>query len=307
MSVKKRGILAASIASLAIAAAALTGCASNADENGGDSTQGQELEGPVRIGVVPGGQPYWEVFVEEAEKEGIAVEIVDFSEYPVPNPALSEGELDLNQFQHIIYLANHNVDADDDLVALGSTVIYPMNLFSDKYDDIADIPEGGEIAIPNDESNRARALLVLQKLGLIELEGGGSPTSTPDDIIADKSKVTVTELAADIIPGSLPDVDGGVINNDYVEINGLDFADSLGSDSADDPAVAPYTNIFAARAEDKDNPTYLKLVEIYQTNERVQQAVKDFVGEGAVLLQTPQDELADILAQAEDDYRALKG
>ncbi|MFC5338299.1 MetQ/NlpA family ABC transporter substrate-binding protein [Leucobacter denitrificans] len=303
MSVKKRGILAASVAALALTVTALTGCASDANTGAdeGDSA------GPVRIGVVPGGQPYWDVFVEEAANEGIEVEIVDFAEYPIPNPALTEGELDLNQFQHIIYLANYNVDADEDLVAIGSTVVYPMNVFSDKYDDLADIPEGGVVAIPNDESNRARALLVLQKLGLIELKDGGSATSSPDDIIADKSKVTVTEVAADIIPVSLPDVDAGVINNDYVEPAGLDFADSLGADSADDPAVAPYTNIFAARSEDADNETYLKLVDIYQNNEKVQAAVKDYVGDGAVLLQTPREELAAILAQAEEDYRASKG
>lgn len=299
MSVKKRGILAASVAALAVSALALAGCAPTS----ADSETATET---VRIGVVPGGQPYWDDFIEEAASEGINVEIVDFAEYPIPNPALTEGELDLNQFQHIVYLANYNVDADEDLVALGATVVYPMNVFSDKYDDIADIPEGGTVAVPNDESNRARALLVLQKLGLIELAGGGSATSGLDDI-AETSRVKVIELAADIIPASLPDVDAGVINNDYVEPAGLDFADSLGADSAEDPAVAPYTNIFAARAEDKDNETYLKLVEIYQNNARVQQAVKDYVGEGAVLLKTPQAELAQILADAEETYRASKG
>lgn len=302
MSLKKRGALAASVAALAIAATALVGCAPESAPAG----DGGSSEGPVRIGVVPGGQPYWEVFVEEAAAEGIEVEIVDFSEYPQPNPALSAGDLDLNQFQHIIYLANHNVEANDDLVALGSTVVYPLNVFSEKYDDVKDIPEGGTVAIPNDESNRARALLVLQSLGLLELKDGGSATSGVEDVIADKSRVKVTELGAELIPASLPDVDAGVVNNDYVGPAGLDFADSLGSDSAEDPAVAPYTNIFAARAEDKDNKTYLKLVEIYQTNEKVQAALKDYVGEGAVLVKLEQSKLAEILAQAEEDYRASK-
>uniref|UniRef100_UPI003A879E2C MetQ/NlpA family ABC transporter substrate-binding protein n=1 Tax=Leucobacter sp. BZR 635 TaxID=3378705 RepID=UPI003A879E2C len=300
MSLKKRGALAASVAALAIAATALVGCAPASESAG----EGSSSDGPVRIGVVPGGQPYWEVFVDEAAAAGIEVEIVDFSEYPVPNPALSEGDLDLNQFQHVIYLANHNVDADDDLVALGSTVIYPLNLFSDKYTDLKDIPEGGTIAIPNDESNRARALLVLESLGLIEITGGGTPTSTAADIDTDKSRVKVTELNADIIPASLPDVDAGIVNNDYVEIGGLDFADSLGSDDAADPAFAPYVNIFAARAEDKANKTYLELVDIYQNNEKVQAAVKDYVGDTAVLAKTSQEELATALKQAEDAYRA---
>ncbi|SJN08196.1 Methionine ABC transporter substrate-binding protein [Leucobacter sp. 7(1)] len=296
MTIRKRGILAASLTALALAATtALAGCASPAAE---DTT--------VKIGVVPGGQPYWDTFIDAAADEGITVEIVDFAEYPQPNPLLSEGELDLNQFQHIAFLASHNVDADDDLVALGSTVIYPMNVFSSKHASLEDIPEGGTVAVPNDESNRARALLVLQKLGLIELKDGGNSGSTLDDILADKSKVKVTELDAAGIPGALPDVDAGVVNNDFVEPSGLKFSDSLGSDSADDVAAAPYTNIFAARAEDKDNETYLKLVDIYQNNADVQKAVKDYVGDGAVLLNTPAEDLAKTLKQAEDDYRATK-
>ncbi|GAA1620045.1 MetQ/NlpA family ABC transporter substrate-binding protein [Leucobacter chromiireducens] len=296
MTIRKRGILAASLTALALAATtALAGCASPAAE---DTT--------VKIGVVPGGQPYWDTFIDAAADEGITVEIIDFAEYPQPNPLLSEGELDLNQFQHIAFLASHNVDADDDLVALGSTVIYPMNLFSAKYDSLEDIPQGGTVAVPNDESNRARALLVLQKLGLIELKDGGNSGSTLEDILTDTSKVKVTELDAAGIPGALPDVDAGVVNNDFVEPSGLKFSDSLGSDSAEDAAAAPYTNIFAARAEDKDNETYLKLVDIYQNNADVQQAVQDYVGEGAVLLNTPAADLAKTLKQAEDDYRATK-
>lgn len=293
MKIQKRGILAASLTALALAATtALAGCAPAAEDE------------TVKIGVVPGGQPYWDTFIDAAADEGITVEIVDFAEYPQPNPLLSEGELDLNQFQHIAFLASHNVDADDDLVPLGATVIYPMNLFSAKHESLADIPEGGTIAVPNDESNRARALLVLQKLGLIELKDGGNSGSTLEDVLVDKSKVKVTELDAAGIPGALPDVDGGVVNNDFVEPSGLKFSDSLGSDSADDAAAAPYTNIFAARSEDAKNETYLKLVEIYQTNADVQAAVKDYVGEGAVLLDTPVSDLEKTLAQAEDDYRA---
>lgn len=301
MTFRKRGVLAASITALALAATtALAGCAAE------PADAGDTKDKTVKIGVVPGGQPYWDTFIDAAADEGITVEIVDFAEYPQPNPLLSEGELDLNQFQHIAFLAAHNVDADDDLVALGSTVIYPMNVFSSKHKSLSDIPEGGTVAVPNDESNRARALLVLQKLGLIELKDGGNSGSTLDDVLADKSKVTVTELDAAGIPGALPDVDAGVVNNDFVEPSGLKFSDSLGSDSAEDVAAAPYTNIFAARAEDKDNETYLKLVDIYQNNADVQKAVKDYVGDGAVLLNVPADELAKTLKQAEDDYRAQK-
>ncbi|WP_449277395.1 MetQ/NlpA family ABC transporter substrate-binding protein [Leucobacter sp. GX24907] len=298
--IRKRGVLAASITALALSVS-LVGCAGSDSADGGE-----EATETVRIGVVPGGQPYWDAYVDAAAEEGIDVEIVDFSEYPVPNPLVSDGDLELNQFQHIAYLAAHNVDADDDLVAIGSTATYPMNVFSDKHDSIEDIPEGGTVAVPNDVSNGARALLLLQKLGLVELKDGGNSSSTAADVIADKSKVSVQALNAELIPAGLPDVDAGVVNNDYVEPNGLKWEDSLAADSAEDEAAQPYINIFAARAEDKDNPTYLKLVDIFQNDENVQAAFQDYIGDSAVPVSVPQDELADILAQAEEDYRDQK-
>ena len=293
MSLKKRGLLAASVAALALATTSLVGCSAPAAD---DAT--------VKIGVVPGGQPYWTTFVDAAAEEGITVKIVDFDDYPQPNPALTEGELDLNQFQHIQYLAEHNVASGDDLGIIGSTFIYPMNIFSAKYKSLDEIPAGGTIAVPDDPSNGARALLVLQKFGLIELKDGGSNTSTADDVIAEKSKVKVQTLAADLIPSSLPDVDAGVVNNDYVEPAGLDFKDSLGADGVEDESVQPYINIFAARTDDLDNETYNKLVDIYQNNADVQAALKDYVGDGAVAVKLSKSELAKILKTAEDDVRA---
>ncbi len=159
----------------------LGACASGGGDTAGSSDDGATTE-TVKIGVVGAGDPYWETFTEAAADEGIDVEIVNFDSYDQPNPALAAGELDLNQFQHIIYLATYNVAAGEDLQPIGATAIYPLGLYSTKYDDVADIPAGETIAVPNDESNQARALLVLQSAGLIELKDGGrssppSPTS----------------------------------------------------------------------------------------------------------------------------------
>src|SRR5699024_2261304 len=124
---------------------------------------------------------YWSVYEEVVEKElDIDLEIVDFGEYNLPNPSLNAGELDINQFQHIIYLAEHIDATGDDLVPIGSTAIYPLTVHSKKYDSIEEIPEGSKVAVPDDPSNKARALLVLQQAGLIELEGGGNTGSTAD-------------------------------------------------------------------------------------------------------------------------------
>ncbi len=278
----------------------LTGCAGSADS----ASSSAESTEPVRIGVVGAGDPYWDTYKEAAAEEGIEVELVDFSEYTQPNPALSADELDLNQFQHIIYLATYNVDADDDLQPIGSTAIYPLGLYSSQYKTVEDIPDGSTVAVPNDESNQARGLLVLQSAGLIELKDGGSIFSTVADIDQAKSKVTVEALDAAFTATSLPDVAAAIINNDFVEDAGLTFDDAIATDDPSDPSAFPYINIFAAKAEDADNPTYLKLVEIFQTNQDVLDGLQEASGNTAVTLQTPVKDLVASLTDVEDDIRA---
>ena len=278
----------------------LAGCAGSGTDAAADGSAENEV---VRIGVVGAGDPYWETYKEAAAEEGIEVELVDFSEYTQPNPALSADELDLNQFQHIIYLATYNVQSDDDLQPVGATAIYPLGLYSSQYASVDDIPEGSTVAVPNDESNQARGLLVLQSAGLIELEDGGSVFSTVADVLPE-SKVKVEALDAAFTATSLPDVAAAIINNDFVEDAGLSFEDAIATDDPSDPSAFPYINIFAAKAEDADNPTYLKLVEIYQNTQDVLDGVVEASGGTAVLVKTPVDELLTSLTDVEDDIRA---
>ena len=278
----------------------LAGCAGSGADAAADGPAQDEV---VRIGVVGAGDPYWETYKEAAAEEGIEVELVDFSEYTQPNPALSADELDLNQFQHIIYLATYNVQSDDDLQPVGATAIYPLGLYSSQYASVDDIPEGSTVAVPNDESNQARGLLVLQSAGLIELEDGGSVFSTVADVLPE-SKVKVEALDAAFTATSLPDVAAAIINNDFVEDAGLSFEDAIATDDPSDPSAFPYINIFAAKAEDADNPTYLKLVEIYQSTQDVLDGVVEASGGTAVLVKTPVDELVASLTDVEDDIRA---
>lgn len=290
------------LAALALPLVLLLGaCASGGAETGDSGDAGSSET--VRIGVVGAGDPYWETFTEAAADEGIDVEIVNFDSYDQPNPALSAGELDLNQFQHIIYLATYNVAADDDVQPIGATAIYPLGLYSTKYADVADIPEGETIAVPNDESNQARALLVLQSAGLIELKDGGSIFSTVADI-EDGSQVKVEAVAADFTASSLPDFAGAVVNNDFVAKSGLTADQLLAQDDPADEAAFPYINIFAAKAEDAENPTYLKLVKIYQETKAVQDGVLEASGGTAVLVQTPVTDLVASLKKTEDEIRA---
>ncbi|MGK3950517.1 MetQ/NlpA family ABC transporter substrate-binding protein [Microbacterium sp. K2] len=280
---------------------ALAGCATASSEAG--SGDGDET---VKIGVVGKGDAQWAPFVEAAAEEGITVELVDFGSYEQPNPALTEGEIDLNQFQHIVYLAEYNSASGSDLTPIGSTAIYPLGLYSQKYDDVDDIPEGETVAVPDDASNQARALLVLQSAGLIELKSGGTIFSDLADVDTEKSKVEVTALEAALIPTSLPDVAAAIINNDFVEDAGLSFDDAIAQDDPEDANALPYVNIFAARAEDADNETYLKLVEIFQTNEDVQAGLIESSGDTAVPLQTPVEDLVSSLEKVQEDTEANK-
>ncbi|MBT2498780.1 methionine ABC transporter substrate-binding protein [Agromyces sp. ISL-38] len=282
----------------------LVGLAACASPASGDGDAANEV---VKIGVVGAGDPQWAAFEQAAADEGITVEVVDFSDYAQPNPATSEGELDLNQFQHIVYLADYNVSSGEDLTPIGATAIYPLGLYSTKYDSVKDIPKGETVAVPNDASNQARALLVLQSAGLIELKSGGTIFSDLADIDESASKVKVTALEASLTPTSLPDVAAAVINNDFVEDAGLKFEDAIAQDDPSDPNALPYVNIFAARAEDKDNETYLKLVEIFQNDADVQAALVESSGNTAVPVQTPVADLVDSLTKVEADTKAAKG
>ncbi|MFC4138904.1 MULTISPECIES: MetQ/NlpA family ABC transporter substrate-binding protein [unclassified Microbacterium] len=301
MSRRITSVIAAAAAATALVVS-LAGCASKPAADGSSDS----ADKVVKVGVVDKSTAQWPAFVEAAKKEGITVELVDFASYEQPNPALAEGELDLNQFQHIVYLADYNVSSGKDLVPIGATAIYPLALYSSKYDDVKDIQKGETVAVPDDASNQARALLVLQSAGLIELKSGGTTFSDLADIDKDKSKVEVTALEAALIPQSLPDVAAAIINNDFVDQAGLKFSDAIAQDDPTDPNALPYVNIFAARAEDKDNKTYLKLVDIFQNDPGVQKGLQEASGDTAVALKTPVADLEDALKKVQKDTEAAK-
>lgn len=279
--------LLATAAVVASAALLLAGCSS-----------ARSADAPVRIGVVGASDPYWATYEQAAADAGIDVDIIDFSDYNQPNPALTEGELDLNQFQHIAYLAQYNAASGSDLVPIGTTAIYPLGLYSSKYDNVADIPAGSTIAIPNDTTNQTRALFVLQSAGLVQLKDGGTVLSDVD-AVEPSSKVQVTALEASLTPTSLPDVAAAVINNDFIANAGLKAEDAIAQDDPNDPSALLYANIFAARAADAQNETYTKLVSIYQDTQSVLDGVKEQSGGTAVFLKTPASDLESSLQSAE--------
>jgi len=280
------------------AIAAATTLALSACGGGSGNAEG---DGTLRIGVVGASDDKWAVFTEKAKEEGLDIELVDLQDYTQANPSLSQGELDANQFQHLQFLAGYNVDADDDLTPIGATAVYPLGLYSEKHASLEEIPAGGEVAVPNDPTNLARALLVLQEAGLIELKDGGSAVSTEADVLP-SSKVTVTPVAAEQTPIQLKSVDASIVNNDFLEDAGLDPASALFQDDPDSEAAAPYINVWVARAEDKDDPDLAKLVEISHSDEVVA-AEQKASGDTAVIKDNSPEELQEILSGLEDDIR----
>ncbi|WGY02808.1 MetQ/NlpA family ABC transporter substrate-binding protein [Nocardioides sp. QY071] len=305
-------VIGAAVAVLAVIAAAIFLLTRDGDDTrratGGDGTAELSKSDPVKVvlGTVGASDPYWKTFEKAAKEAGIELEIRDFAEYPLPNPALAEGELDANQFQHIVYLAEYNVANDDDLVPLGATAIYPLGLYSQKYDDVADIPDGETVIVPDDDSNQARGLLVLQSAGLIKLKDGGSIFSTVADVDESASRVKVKALQADLTLTSLPDVAAAIVNNDFVEDAGLQFDDAIAVDDASDPKAIPYVNIFAVRAEDKDNPALKKLVEVYQQTQGVLDGVDEAAGGTAEFVTIGQADLEKSLHDVEKQIREQK-
>ncbi|MDR3107188.1 MAG: ABC transporter substrate-binding protein, partial [Bifidobacteriaceae bacterium] len=241
------------------------------------------------------------VLEANAKAAGIYVEWVEFSDYQQPNPATSQGETDLNQFQHILFLGQYNVEAGGDLAALASTAIYPLALYSGEYDSVAEIPDGSKIAIPNDETNQARAISVLSQLGLVALsEEADALYITPLDIDQDKSKVEVVAVSAEQTPRTLedPEIAGAVINNNYAGDAGLKPEDALGSDDPNEAGSAPFINVWVGKAELLNNPVIVKFLELAQRQDFFD-ALQEQSGGSAVIVTKTAAELASILEDVE--------
>ncbi|WP_277211027.1 MetQ/NlpA family ABC transporter substrate-binding protein [Isoptericola croceus] len=278
---------------------ALAACSGGAEASVAEGT----AEDPIRIGVVSSGEAYWNTFADAAAAEGITVEIVNFSDYQLPNQGLSDGDLDLNQFQHLQFLAGYNVARGDDLTPIGATAVYPLGLYSTAHASVEEIPDGGEVAIPNDDTNQARALLVLQEAGLIALRDGGNSFSTPADVLADESRVTVTPVDAAQTALALQDVDASIVNNDFVGDAGLTAEDALYSDDPDASAAEPYINVWVSRAEDADDETLNQLVDIFHTEE-IEQGVVEASGGTGVIKDNDAADLQAILDEIETNLAA---
>jgi D-methionine transport system substrate-binding protein len=224
----------------------------------------------IKVGVTPGPHAQiLEVVKPIAAKKGLELEVLEFSDYVVPNEALSSGELQINSFQNQPFLDNQKKDRGYKIEPVALTVNFPLGIYSKKHKSWDQIPGGGKIAIQNDPTNGGRSLLLLQDNGVIKLKDGVGFKPTVLDIVENPKKLQFIEVEAAQTPRALDDVDAAAVNTNYAVPAGLDPAkDAL---LKEDPK-GPYVNLLAVRAGDKDKPWVKAFVESYQTPE-----VKEFV------------------------------
>ena len=199
----------------------------------------------------------------ELEALGYELEVKIFDDYIMPNLALADSELDANYFQHEPYLLNFNAENGTDLVSAAAIHYEPMGIYGGSKSSLDELAEGDIIAVPNDGTNEARALLLLQDQGLITLKEGidaSTETATILDIAENPQNLEIVEMEAKNIPHSLPDVAFAVINGNYALQAGLTGNDALASESADSDAAQTYANILAVRAGEEDSAKTQALV-----------------------------------------------
>ncbi|PCN49071.1 metal ABC transporter substrate-binding protein [Curtobacterium sp. 'Ferrero'] len=295
-------IVAAAVIVVAIVVAVIVG-AVRAGGNDGSGAVADGAAKTVKIGVTDKALPYWKTYTKLAkDKLNVTVQLVNFSDYSLPNPALQDGQIDINQFQHIQYLADYNTTSNDDIQPIGSTAVYPLPLYATKYDSASALPADAKVAIPNDAINQARALLVLQDAKLLTLKNGGSAFSTTADI--ETHKVDVQTLDASQTANALQQgsVAAAVVNNNFATAAGLPVQDIISKDDPSSASAAPYVNVFAVRNADKDDSTYLALAKLFQDSS-VQQAFKRDYPQ-AVARNVSASDLQDELAEVEQDAKA---
>ena len=184
---------------------------------------------------------------DELKAAGYDLEVVEFTDYVLPNTALEQGDLDANYFQHTPYLENFNEENGTHLVAVGKIHYEPFGIYAGKTSDLSAIPEGGSIAIPNDGTNEARALLLLEAQGLIKLKEGITFTATVLDIAENPKNLSIKEIEAAQLARSLQDVDAAVINGNYAIQAGLKVKDALAIEDKDSIAADTYANVLVVK------------------------------------------------------------
>lgn len=272
MKLKRRNIVSIAIVlSLVIGSIALTGCGG---KDGDDKT--------IKVGASPA--PHAEILKEvkaELEKDGYKLEIVEFQDYVQPNKALDAGDIDANYFQHKPYMDEFNAKQETELVSIGAIHYEPLGLYQGEKKSIDELAEGDKIAVPNDTTNEARALLLLESEGLIKLKKDAGLTATKQDVVENPKKLEIVELEAAIIPRSMSSVAMGVINGNYALSAGIKEDTAITFESSDSAAAKTYANIIAVKKGNEDSEKSKALFKA-MTSDKIKKFIEKKYGKAVV-------------------------
>jgi len=208
-----------------------------------------------------------EVAKEILAKNGYTLEIREFDDYVLPNEAVEDGSIVANYFQHITYMNDFNAGSGTHLVSVAGIHYEPFGLYAGKCSSLSDLPDGAQIAVPNDGTNEARALLLLEQEGLIKLKEGVGLSATKTDIVENPHNYEIVELEARLLPTTLQDVDVAVINGNYAIDAGLKVSEALAVEAADGTAADAYVNVLAVKEGNENNEAVQALVKALQSEE----------------------------------------
>ena len=236
----------------------------------------------IKVGATPAPHAaILEVAKEILAEEGYTLEIVEYDDYVTPNTSLEDGSLDANYFQHITYLNGFNEERGTHLVSAAGIHYEPLGLYAGQVSSLADLPDGAKIAVPNDSTNEARALLLLEQEGLIKLKEGVGISATKSDIAENPHNYEFYEVEARLTPTVLQDVAVAVVNGNYAIDAGLNISDALAVEASDGTAAEAYVNVLAVKEGNENSEAIQALVKALQSDE-----VRTFIEEtynGAVV------------------------
>ncbi len=251
----------------AVAVVTLAACGNQTSKQ--ETTKETKPAEHVKVAVVgSAAHEIWDFVAEKAKKENIDLEVVEMNDYVLPNTALEEGSVQLNAFQHRAYLAQWNKDKGSDIKEIGTTFIVPLYYFSTKYKSLKDLPENAKVLVPKEVAIQGRALVALETEGLITLKDGVGTKASLADITSNPRNLEIIEAESAQAPRLLQDVDAASINGSMAKDAGLKVEDYIFTD-ADHLNTIPKDrfNIIAANAKDADNPTYKKIVALFQADD----------------------------------------
>lgn len=272
----KRGII--TVALVATLTVGLVGCGSSKEESG--STEDSKV-----IKVAASSVPHAEILEEakaELKEAGYTLEITEFQDYVKPNDVVEEGEYDANYFQHITYLNDFNEEKGTHLVGVAKIHYEPFGIYPGQSEDLGTLKDGAKIAVPNDTTNEARALLLLEANGVITLKEDAGLTATVNDIVENPNNVEIVELEAAQVPRVIDEMDFVVLNGNYALEAGFNVGtDAIAAETKDSEAAQNYANVLCVKEGNEDSEAVKALIKVLQGD-----GIKKFIEEkyeGAVV------------------------